>query len=968
MGKSVAVCIAVLYGLLLASPTLVWGDDGHGLPGLHFGIRDGLPSNTVYDVYRTADGMLWFATDKGIARYDGRRFQVYTTYDGLPDNEIFFFQEDRQERLWLATYSGALCYYQHGQFHTAQNTPWLRIPVPQAHIRFLIRNDDGSLTIIYSNSYQLLIVRGDHCQTLDAGRFCRLPRELPLYAAPLADGTIHVVTSYRSLVADRDLRVLEKEMASWRDMLRYIQTNRQACFLQDSQILDRHLHPVGVLPDVADEQVRKVLLYSGRYAVGTPHRLFVGSQQYEADVASLETDAYNRLWVGTLNDGAYCLDRNPEAVEAVPATYSGAIRLAFTRGDSLLFFATTAGRWYRAGKDGPLEAIPVLFPAEAEDVRAVSDWGSRGLFAATRTHILQVGPDGRRRPRTIEVLPQDLQPKEIHVAAGALFIRGAGTAMVCSETAHATDSTVHLLALATPWERTYAAAVDSQGLYWLSTVRGLYAFAENHIRPVRFRAEEALRWFQFSGGWRIGCTQGNVLTLYLQQRGREARASIRQRTVWTGATRLDDTHLLLHTTDRYQLLTLLSGPGRPAVVLRTLDDPRLPQRAAVIRVLQGVCCFLSEGRLVRVPVRRLLEPLRVAPQVRFRQLEARSRTAWIAGTRQLVLSYAAARRIRLSYDVVAPAGTQPLVEYEVARDGSGEWLPAPEGQLDLVELRSGRYEIRIRARTIGGAYGPPARLYIDILKPWWARTGVLLAAFGVLAAVVGLGARYQTRWVLRRREERHAAHIRLLQSEYKALNALMHPHFVFNSLNTIQALVNAGNPATASEYIGVFAKLVRQNLRHAKAGLITLEQELELVALYIRLEQLRFKTPLQYAVRVDDALDLDDLEIPPLLVQPLVENALLHGLLPKGGADLRIEVQISRSAGRIRIDVEDNGVGVETAGAGSSADSIGLYATQERLDRLNAVRGLGYDFRIVALEGPSGTKRGTRASIFLPGG
>src|SRR5580704_7885457 len=83
-------------------------------PMLHFTKDDGLPSNCVYQAYRDSKGYLWFATDKGVARYNGLKFEKFTTLDGLADNQVFFFQEDNEGRLWMGSWNGKLCFYKDG--------------------------------------------------------------------------------------------------------------------------------------------------------------------------------------------------------------------------------------------------------------------------------------------------------------------------------------------------------------------------------------------------------------------------------------------------------------------------------------------------------------------------------------------------------------------------------------------------------------------------------------------------------------------------------------------------------------------------------------------------------------------------------------------------------------------------------------------------------------------------------------
>src|SRR5579872_5020317 len=116
-------------------------------PMLHYIKEDGLPSNTVYGAYRDSKGFIWFATDNGIARYNGLKFEIFTIYDGLPDNEIFFFFEDPSGRLWIAAYNGQLCFYKDDTFHTAQNTPWLKVAKTYPHIADFSVEYDSSIII-----------------------------------------------------------------------------------------------------------------------------------------------------------------------------------------------------------------------------------------------------------------------------------------------------------------------------------------------------------------------------------------------------------------------------------------------------------------------------------------------------------------------------------------------------------------------------------------------------------------------------------------------------------------------------------------------------------------------------------------------------------------------------------------------------------------------------------------------------
>ncbi|NCX95991.1 MAG: hypothetical protein EBX41_06200, partial [Chitinophagia bacterium] len=125
-------------------------------PLLHYTTNEGLPSNTIYKVYRDHKGFIWICTDKGLARYNGISFEVFSTADGLPDNEIFFAQEDPQHRLWFATYNGELCFYKDGKFHNADNTPWLKLPMKTSFINNISIEKDSSVTLsFYEKTYAI---------------------------------------------------------------------------------------------------------------------------------------------------------------------------------------------------------------------------------------------------------------------------------------------------------------------------------------------------------------------------------------------------------------------------------------------------------------------------------------------------------------------------------------------------------------------------------------------------------------------------------------------------------------------------------------------------------------------------------------------------------------------------------------------------------------------------------------------
>ena len=193
----------------------------------------------------------------------------------------------------------------------------------------------------------------------------------------------------------------------------------------------------------------------------------------------------------------------------------------------------------------------------------------------------------------------------------------------------------------------------------------------------------------------------------------------------------------------------------------------------------------------------------------------------------------------------------------------------------------------------------------------------------------------------------------LAEARLESLRGKLHPHFLFNTLNSIAALVR-DNPRAAEEMIGTLSDLLRASLAAADSQEITLAEELELVTKYATVEQIRFGERLRLVVDVPRALR--EARVPQLLLQPIVENAIRHGIAPREGPGT-VLVSGSSSDGRLQLVVEDDGVGFDAL-HGPTGHGIGLGATRERLQHI-----YGMDHAIVVAPGRTS---GTRVTIDLP--
>jgi len=206
--------------------------------------------------------------------------------------------------------------------------------------------------------------------------------------------------------------------------------------------------------------------------------------------------------------------------------------------------------------------------------------------------------------------------------------------------------------------------------------------------------------------------------------------------------------------------------------------------------------------------------------------------------------------------------------------------------------------------------------------------------------------------------------------EQKLLRAQMNPHFIFNSLNSIQRLILESNNEDAYEYLEKFSSLMRRILEHSGQSTISLGDEIELLKLYLDLEALRFEDKFEYKIDIPPGLDLADARIPIMIVQPHVENAIRHGLLSKKSRG-EIQIDMKQKNGLLMCTVQDNGVGRKKAmeikqKSHPMHKSMGTSITEERLKHLNSKKGNPFSVNIEDLEDDAGNPLGTKVNLSIP--
>lgn len=244
----------------------------------------------------------------------------------------------------------------------------------------------------------------------------------------------------------------------------------------------------------------------------------------------------------------------------------------------------------------------------------------------------------------------------------------------------------------------------------------------------------------------------------------------------------------------------------------------------------------------------------------------------------------------------------------------------------------------------------------DLIRKGMASGVVVILLAGLSSFVL-----YKRRRDAEERRKEADLRAKVSDTEMKVLRLQMNPHFIFNSLNSVSDYISRNETSTANYFLSKFAKMMRQVLEHSEKSEITLAEDLRVVETYIQLEMLRLRNDLQYEIVIDKDIDPDATMVPPLIIQPFVENSIWHGLSGKAFSG-KISIRITREDGMIYYIVEDNGIGRKEAGKYTPAGkrSMGLRITRDRIDIINQTKGTSAGVEIFDLS------EGTRVELKLP--
>jgi hypothetical protein len=328
------------------------------------------------------------------------------------------------------------------------------------------------------------------------------------------------------------------------------------------------------------------------------------------------------------------------------------------------------------------------------------------------------------------------------------------------------------------------------------------------------------------------------------------------------------------------------------------------------------------------------------------------------------ISSVSGQRVNISFGSINYSVSPNIYSYKLEGSDS-DWTLVKGSNVVLQNLPKGNYSFMLRARKPASAWSEPIKFGIEVRATIWQHPLFYFIVILFITGIAFLLVLRRKNLELRRRQMEH----QMILLEQKSLQAMMNPHFIFNSLGSIQNYLLHNKANEAGIYLSQFARLIRQNLNAIDTSTVDLEEEVDRLRNYLDLEILRMGNKFTYSIEIDEAVESDDVLIPSMIIQPFVENSIWHGIANiEGNGFIGIKFQL-KDEKSLKIIVEDSGIGIQNAEKYVSQSDkhlhLGMTITRKRLELLSQKYGVetsvNYRERSPGMQNP-----GTVVEITVP--
>jgi ligand-binding sensor domain-containing protein len=954
----------------------------------NFNVKDGLPSSEVYEMLQESSGYFWFGTDMGVSRYNGYEFKNYTTEDGLPDNTVFGIYEDHKHNIWFRTLSGRLAYFNNNKICAIPANDTLAKILQKRSILSIYVDSKDTIWLGINSKFYLKISPGwgkQNVQIIDipnaGGYIFEIENKFIYGGSSPEEPNIFLYKKDREVFK---VNTYFKNTFGFGSNYRYYVTRlSNNSYLASIDNLQINFDSTGIIKKWEDDAVSicEIEDIDKSILVGTFNGLKILNpksdelsdltKKFERKIiTALHRDSENELWICTKGHGIFYIPyRNFKYYTNVNGLSESSISVIGVLGDEVISGHLSGEICFL--KKNSVNTIRLLYQdyyiGQPNEVTSILDYTTDKKYIGTIGNLYEFST----KTKNI-VLVKSMALKKILKSNDGNILSIQGRMLMENIPS---KNFKGLFSIPLPY---YSDNLfqDKSGKIWICTSNGLLTYThkaglqnlgekENKLllaRMVDVKQDKNGAIWMVSRGEGVIIKDGNKLSQIKQENGLSSNMC---RTIFMDSTNV----IWVGTNNGLNKITINSYNPLKYIIDTYYSENGLLTNEVNHIIKYNNKLWLTHNDGISVVDPKNIKNNKTPPPVYITEVLINGENAFAKNLNNLKYSdnYLIIKYNGLSYK--EPGN----IEYKYKMEGMDtSWIHTKYTSLTFNTIQPGTYRFLIYAKNNDGYWSKyPATFSFTIASPWW-KTWIFIAfiilVFGLL---VGFAFRYGLNIIERRERLKTIHQTRLSNAELKALRAQMNPHFVFNAINSVQYFITGNDPISSQKYLSKFAKLIRYVVDNSKPAAIPLIKELEALNLYLDLESLRFENKFEYKIDVSNNVDIDNIKIPSMLIQPFVENAIWHGLMHKESKG-KINVSIDIKDQVLICIIEDNGVGRKKSREivkeknNDFHKSVGMSITQERLDILNQINNSNLTMTIIDLEDSNGNGIGTRVELNLP--
>ena len=930
-----------------------------------YNLLSGFPCSTIYDVYQSKNGLIWFATDAGLFNFDG--FDVKNMVNNYPLNKaVTNILEDGAGKIWCQNFKG-IFYYTHGDsliiepsishfqsfyaaqllnkntiarvaknginlFNTQNNTSKF-ISIPNCNALVPTYNDNNSLVInsIEGKAQCVINYKGELLKKINYNI------SQIVYSTRFNNHLISVTKEfpYQVLFDNGNVKNLsfDKNNKFYVNNIKPISNNRLAiCTTNGLYILD------------------------AQFNIINPHGFYI-----DVNVSNIIEDREGNFWLSSLNKGLIFTNQLNVFFDKPEYVFSNVCHHNRT-----LYFGTLENTIIKM--DLSSRALDTIFHSPLKHtITNLLFNKKKNELVFTNLHFNVLNTN------TKSLISLNLKVNDVDTLDGTHYV-----------IAHNKGLSIYpndISAIVTRWKKSYSTLTENtisitkpeehyfvlnlNNRIYASTTNGLFEYSTSGVKKLSYGNEplninnlgiinNELIVITYNVGV-LKYSNGKLIPLFNIDNG------MNNSDIYRGKTFENKLYLLQYdAVQRYDpntkenyLLSMSDG------VESDLDDYVVINDTIYATNFECILCFKLDSTLAT----------KTKPKLLLHHF-------YVNGGETSSLSHSVysynQNNIKINYSLIDYRGTKYTKVYYKVNNSAWIETSAKNKELLFTALEPNKYTIQLKAINYRGFESNYITLHFTIQPPfyktWWFISLIIIAT----ASVIIFMALYRIKLLEKKQKEileKERLQHELDLSNIKSLRAQMNPHFLYNALNAIQSFIYTGDKETAAESLGIFSDLSRGVLDSSRSTEISLYDEIALIQNYLKLETMRLPK-INYNLVIDPHLNLHDTYIPTMIIQPLIENAIYHGLSNKEGKGL-LTIKFNLENNELIVIINDDGIGREASSklrqrALKKSASFSTNANISRIELLNTIKEQKITQKITDVYHTDGSTMGTEVVLTIP--